>query len=200
MGRHIFYMPFKLAAKKILCLLRGIKSCWNVYVSPFCAISYGKNIMLEENVVLERHSEIIADKRGKITIGRDTYVHPYAIIKCFGGNIKIGSNCTVNRFSTLYGHGGLTIGNDVRIAPYTAIVAMNHVYDDPDIPIWKQGEKNFGIIIEDDVWIGIGAIILDGTRIGRGSIIGAGAVVTEDVPPYSIICGVPGRVIKKRGG
>jgi acetyltransferase-like isoleucine patch superfamily enzyme len=115
-----------------------------------------------------------------------------------GGWIKIGNNCTVNSFAVLYGHGGLEIGNGVRISAHVVIVPMNHIYKNPAIPIWMQGETRKGIKIEDDVWIGAGAKVLDGVKIGKGSVIGAGAVVTEDIPSYSVAVGVPAKVIKKR--
>lgn len=93
---------------------------------------------------------------------------------------------------------GFEIGDNVRIAAQVVIIPMNHIYEDPDTPIWKQGIRAKGIKIEDDVWIGAGAKILDGVTIGKGSVIGAGAVVTDDIPPYSVAVGVPARVIKKR--
>ncbi len=78
------------------------------------------------------------------------------------------------------------------------ILAVNHVYDDPTRPIREQGITAQGIVIEDDVWIGAGAIVLDGVTIGRGSVIGAGAVVADDIPPYSIAVGSPAKPIRDR--
>lgn len=188
----------KLIVKKILCTVHGVHSGYNVYISPMARIRYGGNIVLERNVVIERHAELIADGSGRIYVKEDTYIHPYSIIKCFGGNVVIGDNCTINRFCTIYGHGGVEIGSNVRIAPYVSIIAMDHIYENPDIPIWRQGIKAAGIIIEDDVWIGAHAIILDGVRIKRGSVIGAGAVVKKDVSAYSVVGGVPAKLLKKR--
>ena len=78
------------------------------------------------------------------------------------------------------------------------IVAVDHVYDDPQRPIREQGITAQGIVIEDDVWLGAGATVVDGVTIGRGSVIGAGAVVTTDMPPYSIAVGIPAKVVKDR--
>jgi acetyltransferase-like isoleucine patch superfamily enzyme len=116
----------------------------------------------------------------------------------YGGFIRIGDHCSVNPFCVLYGHGGLTIGNNVRIATCTVIIPANHVFSDLDIPIHKQGTTALGIVIEDNVWIGANVTILDGVRIGRGAVIGAGAVVTKDVDPLHVVGGVPACTIKVR--
>jgi acetyltransferase-like isoleucine patch superfamily enzyme len=76
------------------------------------------------------------------------------------------------------------------------MAAVNHVYNDSNIPIIHQGITAQGIVIEDNAWIGAGAIILDGVRVGRGAVVAAGAVVTQDVPPHTIVGGVPAKVIK----
>ncbi len=90
------------------------------------------------------------------------------------------------------------MGNGVRIASHVSIVGFNHGFDDLDTPIYRQPLTSKGIEIEDDVWIGANAAILDGVCIGKGSIIAAGAVVTQDIPAYSIAGGVPARVLKSR--
>ncbi|HNU03478.1 MAG TPA: DapH/DapD/GlmU-related protein, partial [Anaerolineae bacterium] len=77
--------------------------------------------------------------------------------------------------------------------------AVNHVYDDPTRPMADQGITAQGIVVEDDVWIGAGAIITDGVRVGRGAVVAAGAVVTGDVPPHTVVGGVPARVLKEIG-
>jgi acetyltransferase-like isoleucine patch superfamily enzyme len=110
----------------------------------------------------------------------------------------MGDNCTLNPFCIILGYGGVTIGNNVRIAAGTSIVAFNHVMDDPDAPILSQGNKCLGIVIEDDVWIGTGVRVLDGVRIGRGAVVGAGSVVTRDIPPETVAFGVPARAIRSR--
>ena len=98
-----------------------------------------------------------------------------------------------------YPQAGVTIGNDVRIAAHCMMVSANHRFADPDMPIRKQGLDFGPITIEDDVWIGSRVNILAGVTVGRGSVIGAGAVVTKDVPPMSVMVGVPARKIGERG-
>ena len=104
-----------------------------------------------------------------------------------GDNSGIGINCEIN--------GPVTIGRDVMMAPKVVIYTSGHKYDRLDIPMVGQGStEKQPVTIGDDVWIGIRAIITPGVHIGNGCIIGAGAVVTKDAPPYSIVVGVPAKV------
>jgi len=135
---------------------------------------------------------------GSITIGEKTELLYGVLLMTYGGNIKIGKNCSINPYTVLYGHGNLTIGNNVLIAGHTLIIPANHKFDDINIPINRQGETKKGITIEDNVWIGSGCRILDGVTIGKGAIIAAGAVVNKDVTSNTIVGGVPAKFIKNR--
>jgi acetyltransferase-like isoleucine patch superfamily enzyme len=84
------------------------------------------------------------------------------------------------------------------MSPRVSIYAENHLFDDPELNIKEQGVKREFVKIEDDCWIAANTVILAGVTIGRGSVIAAGSVVTKDVPPYSIVGGVPAKVIKSR--
>lgn len=113
-----------------------------------------------------------------------------------GKNIAIGKHCHINENVFIQ---GAAIGNFVMIAPNVAILNGTHKFDRVDVPMIMQGEeKELNPIIEDDVWIGRNAVIMPKICIGQGSIIGAGAVVTKDIEPYSIVGGVPAKLIKKR--
>ena len=175
----------------------------NVRISRKATIKYTKNIVLGNNVsigvyaILDGNSE---KYNPSITIGNNTHLASFAVIDAQGGFVKIGENCSVNPFCILYGHGGLEIGNGVRIAAKTTIIPANHRFDRIDIPQYKQSLIKKGIKIEDDVWIGTNVTILDGVTIHRGSVVGGGAVVTKDIPPYSVAVGVPAKVIKRRIG
>lgn len=194
------YRLIKHSISKVVCLMRGTRSGTNISISTKAILKGGRRIRLEDNVLIEKDVMLIADTPDSfIEIGTGTWLFHHCLLNTSGGWIKIGKDCTVNSFAILYGNGGLDIGDGVRISPHVVITAMNHIYENPDIPIWKQGIKAKGIKIEDDIWIGAGAKILDGVTIGKGSVIGAGAVVTDDIPPYSVAVGVPARVIKKRG-
>ena len=113
-------------------------------------------------------------------------------------DLTAGKDCSFN--TGCYIQGKITLGNDVRVAPMASIVAMNHVFTDPDLRISAQGVSEKGIEIGDDVWLGAGSIVLDGVKIGDHSIVGAGAVVTKDVAPYSIVGGNPAKLIRSRKG
>jgi len=166
-------------------------------------IAYASNVRLGRGVYLDHGVYLHALPNG-ITIGEGTFVMHHTMLHVFNfrqlphAGITIGKNCFIGEFNVVRGQGGVHIGDDVYTGPMVQIVAVNHVYDDPDRPIREQGITAQGIVIEDDVWIGAGAVVLDGVTIGRGSVIGAGAVVTEDVPPYSIAVGAPARPVKDR--
>ena len=136
-----------------------------------------------------------------IHIGAESFVMKNAILHVYNfrdlphAAITIGDRSLIGEGCVLRGQGGVTIGNDVFLAPLVQLLAVNHVYHDTSRPISEQGITVEGIVIEDGAWIGGGAIILDGVRIGRNAIVGAGAVVTRNVPAYSIAVGNPAREI-----
>jgi acetyltransferase-like isoleucine patch superfamily enzyme len=154
----------------------------------------GNQVIVEDYATLECSEH----NNSAIHIGDRSIVRSSAMLISSNGKIKIGSDCSVNPFCFLYGDGDLTIGNWVRIATHTVIVTANYTFDQIDIPIDLQPKVRKGVMIEDDVWIGAGVRILDGCTIGKGSVIGAGTVLTKSVEPYSVVVGVPGRVIRKR--
>lgn len=122
--------------------------------------------------------------------------HVYAA----GGKLEIGENSALSPGVTVDASSGLIrMGCHVAVGPGTVIRAANHRYDRTDVPIMFQGHEYGEVIIEDDVWIAANCTITPGVRIGHGAIVGGGAVVTRDVEPYSIVAGVPARVIGQRG-
>ncbi len=109
-----------------------------------------------------------------------------------GDSVQFGPYCSIQC--------DLTIGSKVLIGPHVAFVGRDdHRYDVVGVPMWDAGRgDNYCTIVEDDVWIGYGAIIVAGVTIGRGSVVGAGSVVVADIPRYSIAVGVPARVVRQR--
>ncbi|MCX5709108.1 MAG: DapH/DapD/GlmU-related protein, partial [Candidatus Omnitrophica bacterium] len=155
---------FKLLVKKLLCVIRGVGSSGsNVYISPVSNLRKSGMIFLGDNVVLEQRCRLWANgKEAGITIGNNTTIYPYALLKCNRGKIVLGKGCSVNDYSILYGYGGITIGDDVHIAAHTVIVASEHDYRLLGRENFSEDMQGKGIVIEDNVWIGANAVILDG--------------------------------------
>ncbi len=115
----------------------------------------------------------------------------------FGDTIEIGDRSGIGVDAWI--RADLVIGNDVMMGPQVIIYGKYHNFERTDIPMMDQGMAEYRkILIEDDVWIGARAIILQNLKIGRGSIIAAGSVVTKDVPPYAVVAGNPARIVKSR--
>ncbi|HRK98358.1 MAG: acyltransferase [Alphaproteobacteria bacterium] len=193
------YVP-KLSHKIVRRLLRLVRD-WgrakNRVLYGLCG-----QIWIAERAIIEPQARIILDHQSDLefvaSIGSGTIIKDFALICPRSGFITIGRSCSINPYCVLLGYGGITIGDHVRIAAHTSLIAFNHNFEDPDKPINHQGYRSSGIIIEDDVWIASGVRVLDGVTIGKGAVIGAGAVVTKDIPPYAIAAGVPAKVIKTR--
>lgn len=143
----------------------------------------------------------MASGRRCIDIGKDTNIHPTTIIR-YGENVKIGDHCLINHNNLLQPgkgpNGTISIGNYVHTGVNVMFMAFNHGFYTTEIPTKEQDYMDAPIVVEDDVWIGGGSIILAGVTIGKGAIIAAGAVVNRDVPPYAIVGGVPAKIIKYR--
>lgn len=157
---------------------------------PGVRVQYGT--LIEPGVVLSTQGG------GTICIGKDCYLYRGVQLYSMGGGISIGDNCSINPYSVLYGAGGLTIGNGVRIAASSTIVPANHVFVDRNQFIYKQGLDKKGITIENDVWIGSGVRVLDGVTIRKGCVIGANSVLTKSTVEYGVYVGVPSKIIKNR--
>ncbi len=133
---------------------------------------------------------IFIDKHSRLDIG--------VILHANGNVISIGKNSSVNPYCMIHGGGGVTIGDGVRIGSHTVIIAANHIFDDSTQFIYHQGETMKGISIDDDVWIGTGAKILDGVLVAKGTVVSAGAVITKSTEPYSVMAGNPAERIMFR--
>jgi acetyltransferase-like isoleucine patch superfamily enzyme len=172
----------------------------DVYVNHTVRVENARHIVLGDDVRIHRGSILEASGKSRsLIVGDGCRVERYVTMQVRMGHIKIGRNVYVATYAILRGDGGLEIGDHVLISPQVVIMAGNHVFQNPYLPIREQGETHKGIRIEDDVWIGCGAKILDGVTLGRGSVVGAGAVVTKNIPPFSLAVGVPARVIARRG-
>lgn len=129
------------------------------------------------------------------SIGKNSVVESFSCINNAVGDVIIGDFSRIGIHSTVIGP--VTIGSHVNLAQGITVTALNHNFSTKDKFIDEQGVATSPIVIEDDVWIGANAVILPGVRIGRHSVIAAGAVVNRDVPPYSLAVGVPAQVKRK---
>ncbi len=162
--------------------------CPNLTIGPQCFI--------DDRVTIYAH-----EGDGRVELGPRVHIYRDTIIEIgYGGSVIIGEFTHIQGRCNLKGFlEDLIIGSNVQMAPGCAFSPYDHNYEDLSKPIWAQGLRSKGpIIVEDDVWLGLDVKVLDGVTIGRGAIVGAGAVVTKDIPPYAIAVGVPARVVGYR--
>jgi acetyltransferase-like isoleucine patch superfamily enzyme len=122
-------------------------------------------------------------------------IESFACINNAVGDVIIGDHTRVGLHNTIIGP--VTIGSHVNLAQGITVTALNHNFEDTHKRIDEQGISTNPVTIEDDIWIGANAVILPGITIGHHSVVAAGAVVTKDVPPHSLVAGVPAKIIKQ---
>ena len=123
---------------------------------------------------------------------------PLGVVARPGRGITVGDRTGIGDHCFFWGQGGIEIGSDVIFGPDVQIFSENHRFDDPTIPISRQGEDRRPVVIGNDCWIGGRVTILAGVHIGGGCVIGAGSLVTKDIPPNSVAVGAPARVVRQR--
>jgi acetyltransferase-like isoleucine patch superfamily enzyme len=131
----------------------------------------------------------------KFSLGDYSVIESYSCINNAVGDVIIGDHTRVGLHNTIIGP--VTIGHHVNLAQGITVTALNHVFSDTGKRIDEQGITTDPVVIEDDTWIGANAVILPGVKIGNHSVVAAGAVVTKDVPPHTLVAGVPAKVIKQ---
>jgi acetyltransferase-like isoleucine patch superfamily enzyme len=168
-------------------------------------LRFANHLRLGRGAYLDQGVYIHACPAG-VEIGAGSLVMHGAVLHVYNfrnlphAGIRIGRDSLIGEYTVIRGQGGVSIGDRVYTSPLVQIVAVNHVFDDPTRPFVEQGITAEGIVIEDDVWIGSGAVICDGVRVGHGAVVAAGAVVTQDVPPHTVVAGVPARVVRQIDG
>ena len=131
----------------------------------------------------------------KFSLGDYSVVESYACINNAVGNVMIGDHTRIGLHNTIIGP--VIIGSHVNLAQGITITALNHIFENSEKRIDEQGVSTSAVVIEDDIWIGANAVVLPGVTIGHHSVVAAGAIVTKDVPPHSLVAGVPAKVIKQ---
>jgi acetyltransferase-like isoleucine patch superfamily enzyme len=175
----------------------GVGAGTRIY-APFC-------LCIGDYVSLGEYSSLHCLSNAGVRIGSHTSIDRNLWLHCGGtsrpnehGFFSIGDYSYIGCNAVLGAGGGITIGSHVLIGQCVNIHSENHIFADPTRLIQEQGVSYQGVTIEDDVWVGSKATILDGVTIGKGAVIAAGAVVTRPVPPYTVVGGVPAKVIKTR--
>ncbi len=164
-------------------------------------LRFASQIQLGRGVYLDHGTYIHACRNG-VQIGAETLIMKNAILHVYNfrdlphAGIWIGERSLIGESCILRGQGGIHIGDDVYLGTLVQVLAVNHVFADTTRPVSTQGITAQGISIANGSWIGSGAIILDGVHIGQNAVVGAGSVVTKDVPDYSVVVGNPARVVR----
>lgn len=196
--------------RRVLWLIRGnLKSLLlrqrlcSVFVAPSVTWRNARMIRFGHGVTLERGVIVDGLARQGVEIGDDVMIGPYCVIRAsmltnLGEGVRIGRRSALDAYSYIGAGGGVFIGDCVIMGQHVSFHAENHQYDRLDVPISAQGITRKGIVIEDDCWVGSNVTFLDGVHVGRGCVIAAGTIVRGEIPSYSVVAGVPGRVIKSR--
>ena len=151
----------------------------------------GEHVIFEEGVLVF-HPETIS-------LGHNLYIGHGAILKGYhNSRMEIGDNSWIGQQVFIHSGGGVTIGKSVGVGPAVKILTSRHAEEGIEIPILLSRIEVLPVVIEDDCDLGVGSIILPGVTLGRGTQVGAGAVVTRSTPPWSVVAGVPARVLRSR--
>ena len=145
--------------------------------------------------VIHRSARMDTPPYRLFSLGNYSVIESFACINNAVGDVIIGDHTRIGLHNTIIGP--VDIGNHVNLAQGITVTALNHNFSDTNKRIDEQGVSTNPVTIEDDVWVGANAVILPGVTIGEHSVVAAGAVVTKDVPPHSLVAGVPAKVIKK---
>lgn len=192
-------------------LLRGALWKWRFrscgarpLIGKNTSIYFPGHLSLGERVQIGPHCMINALSKNGMKIGGDVRIRDYTWIQATsqlndpGEGLEIGDGTYIGPYCFLGAGGGIKIGKNVLSGACVHFLAENHKFDEAGKNINEQGVSRKGIVVEDNVWIGNQVLILDGVRIGQGSIVAAGAVVTHDVAPMSIVGGNPAKLIRSR--
>lgn len=152
-------------------------------------------VELDAGCFIAEEARVFAEPRRTVRVALGASIAAHAFVH---GPVALGAHVSINPYVTLEGgRAGIVIGEGTRIATRAALFAFDHGIDRA-LPIRTQPVRSQGIVVGADVWIGAQATITDGVRIGDHAVVGAGAVVTRDVPDWAIVGGVPARVIGQR--
>ena len=145
--------------------------------------------------VIHRSARMDTPPYRKFSLGNYSVIESFACVNNAVGDVIIGDYTRIGLHNTIIGP--VNIGSHVNLAQGITVTALNHNFDDTNKRIDEQGVSTTPVTIEDDVWIGANAVVLPGVIIGKHCVVAAGAVVTKNVPPHSLVAGVPAKIIKQ---
>lgn len=191
--RGLYYRLFLRSSRGLLLIGKHVTIRNPQYIST------GRNVVAEDFCEIQGVSQKGIHLGDNVTIGRFAMIRPSGYYgREPGMGLYVGNRSSIGQNCFIGCSGWIQIGNNVMMSPGVMLFAENHLFDRTDMPMKDQGVRREPIIIEDDTWLASGSIILSGVRVGRGAIVAAGAIVTEDVPPGAIVGGVPAKVIGRR--
>jgi len=161
-------------------------------------ISIGKSTFIGDNVEINALSKQGVVFGNNVSILKNTIIECTGVLQNLGEGLIIGNNVGIAQNCFIQVRGKVLIGNNVIFGPNVSIFSENHVFDNPNLPISMQGVSRKGVIIENGVWLGTRVVILDGVTVGKNSIVAAGSIVTKDVAPFTIVGGIPAKIIRSR--
>jgi acetyltransferase-like isoleucine patch superfamily enzyme len=187
-----------LRSKLYPCLFRrcGRKAVFgrNVVLRNPNKIELGDHVIIDDNCLLDAKGK----RNNGITIGDGVFVGRNSILSCKNGDIVLKARANIGFNCEVFSGSRVVVGEGVLMAAYGYLIGGDHDADNASVSVTAQGSTSRGITAEDGCWLGAGAKVLDGVTIGAHAIVGAGAVVTHDVPAYAIAAGVPARVLRDR--
>lgn len=202
---------FSILFIRMIMLVRGFfrrlgfkKSGKMTFIGSRVKIRSKKHLLCGSGLTIEDGCFINALCKNSVHIGNNFSLGKNSIIECtgvireLGEGLEIGDNVGIAANAFISVRGTVKIGSSTIFGPGVKLFSENHIYIDRSAPIYLQGAERQGIEIGEDCWIGADAIILDGVKIGKGSVVAAGAVVNKDVAEYSIVGGIPAKVIGNR--
>ena len=192
---------FGLAMRRVLYPLllgscgRNVVFGQNVVLRHPHKIHIGSDVVIDDNCLLDAKG---SSNRG-IRIGDGVFVGRNTILSCKDGDIELADGANLGFNCEVFSASRVLIGRSVLMAAYAYVIGGDHDFSDPTAPVLAQARTSLGVVIGDGVWMGAGAKILDGVQVGNDAIIGAAAVVRENVPGRAIAVGIPARVVGTRG-
>lgn len=172
------------------------------WIALSAELQVGRRIVLRlgGGARLGPHVRIVLGDCAGLVLGNNTVVERGGEITALGGGrVKIGDNTRIGSFCNIRSDSGISIGSDCYVAQFVSIVDGGYEFRDKTLPIASSRYRSKASCVGNNVWLGVGAVILPGVTVGDGAVVGAGAIVTRDVPPYAVAVGNPARILEYRG-